>query len=512
MILRFPQMTGMDDFISDLSPGQKFLVIAASIIARLLFAIPLVVAVLNGMAWWKIKNGKPSGRGWAIAASLSLIFSSVLLLLPMREMSKYSSVGIDLGLLFICGALIVIGVLGLVAFARRDAMSQSIEASTPPRIAGDGTRKWLDVMVWMLGIAGYLWVISLWHTWGVEHHLPKANVGLLQLFAIFIIVITLHEFGHAATGLALGMRLRTFIVGPLQWHIRDGRWTFQFLPARFLSAGGGATALVPTNPHQSVGSQICMIAAGPVVNLLTGLIALYAALSAQGQSYEKHWGFFAYFATISLLVFTSNLVPMRPEAHYSDGARIYQLLRGGPLSDYQRASTFATASSVTNLRSRDYDIGAIQRAAGYFTQGYTAVFLHLVASEYFLDNGRISEAREAFEKAESTAEKFVSEIPVESYPELVFGNAFLCRDAAAARVWWDRMETHQAIHINVPYWLAISSLFWIEGQKEEALEAWNKGNTLAQKLPSFGGNEFERYRLSLLHDCIEKEAASTAND
>ncbi|MGB7984513.1 MAG: hypothetical protein WCF54_05075, partial [Terracidiphilus sp.] len=65
MILRFPQMTGMDDFISDLSPGQKFLVIAASIIARLLFAIPLVVAVLNGMAWWKIKNGKPSGRGWA---------------------------------------------------------------------------------------------------------------------------------------------------------------------------------------------------------------------------------------------------------------------------------------------------------------------------------------------------------------------------------------------------------------------------------------------------------------
>ena len=57
------------------------------------------------------------------------------------------------------------------------------------------------------------------------------------------------------------------------------------------------------------------------------------------------------------------------------------------------------------------------------------------------------------------------------------------------------------------YWLAESAMLWIEGRREEALIAWEKGILLTQKLPSFGGNEFERYRFSLLRDCIESEIA-----
>jgi hypothetical protein len=310
--------------------------------------------------------------------------------------------------------------------------------------------------------------------------------------------------------MALGMRLRAFIIGPLQWRIRDGRWSFQFLSAKFLSASG-ATTLVPVNPHQSLESQICMIAAGPIFNLLTGLIALFAALTAQGQSYERYWNFFAYFATISLFVFASNLVPMRPEVHYSDGAQIYQHLKGGPWADLQRAQSVAASTLVTSLRPSDYDINAIQRAGMFFTQGHEALVLRLLASSYYLDTGNNSLAAQAVTEAERIVQVSNLDIPAELSMALVFSTAFLHRDAVAARKWWERMEAKKPRHFGVDYWLARSALYWVEGRGEEARESWEKGNLLAQKLPSAGDYEFDRYRCSLLHQCIESDFANAAD-
>lgn len=49
--------------------GQGLLLIAIA----LLFAMPPVAGWLYGMAWWKLKRGRPSGRGWAIAASVAIL-------------------------------------------------------------------------------------------------------------------------------------------------------------------------------------------------------------------------------------------------------------------------------------------------------------------------------------------------------------------------------------------------------------------------------------------------------
>ena len=415
-----------------------------------------------------------------------------------------------MGFFVIDGIVLAIGIPGLVAFARRDSIARPVIAAKPPRIAGDGTSRWLDAIAWLLGLAGYFVAIIYWHRWGVSQHLPRSYVGLLQLVAIILIITAVHELGHAATGLALGMKLRAFIVGPFQWRIRDGRWKFQFLPAKFLSAGG-ATALVPTNPHQSLGSQICMIAAGPTVNLLTGLIALYAALTAKGQPYEQYWGFFAYFSTISLLVFASNLIPMQSEASYSDGGRIYQLLSGGPLADLYRVMNLVGSTLVTPLRPRDYDIDAIQRAEISFTQGMQALLLRLFASSFFLDHRMIPQAAQAVAEAESICHDSALDLPAELCMAFVYRTAFLRRDAAAARQWWDRMESKKPTYFGVDYWLAQSALFWIEGRKEEASVAWNKGDVLAQQLPAAGDYEFDRYRSTLLHDCIENEVVSAVS-
>jgi hypothetical protein len=496
------------------APWQLILEAVIYPLIMLIFASPLLVTIFNGMAWWTVKHGKASGRGWAIGASLSTIFTGFLIVLPALFFGVGESAppGVFTALLLVGGVVPAMGIAGLVAFGRCDSMLQPVYPAKPLRIAGDGTSRLLDGLSWLIAIAGYIWGMNCWYRWGEVRHLPVhfGFVPWLQIFAALLIVIVVHEAGHAVVGQLFGMKLRAFIVGPFQWRIRDGRWNFQFLPSKLLSAGGAAS-LVPTRPNQPPSHEVWMIAAGPLAGLLTGLIALAVALTATGSLYRQYWELLAMVSTLSLVTFAANLIPMCPEGTYSDGAQIYQLLRGGPWAELHRVFSIVASTLVTPVRPKDFDIQAIQRVSNSFPDGQQALRLRLVASYHFLDCGMIIEAGRALSEAEEIYHRSASEIPAEWHTDFVFGRAFLHRDAAGARLWWDRMEAKKPTHFGVDYWLAKSALYWIEGHKEETREAWEKGNLLAHELPSAGIYDFDRYHYTLLHQCIEEEAATLAN-
>ena len=231
--------------------------------------------------------------------------------------------------------------------------------------------------------------------------------------------VILHESAHASVGLILGMKLRAFVVGPFQWRIRDGRWTYRFVPAGFLSFGG-STGIIPTNPNQSRWVEIAMIAAGPFINLLTGLLAALTVVSAKGHRSERFWEPLAFFALVNIVTFAVNLVPFRPEALYSDGARIFQFLSGGPWATLHRIFSTVLSSTVTPLRPRDYDIQAIQSAASHFTHGREALMLRLFATSYYLDQDQIPEARATFAEAVSIVQDSDINIPPDLLTTFVF--------------------------------------------------------------------------------------------
>jgi hypothetical protein len=56
----------------------------------------------------------------------------------------------------------------------------------------------------------------------------------------------------------------------------------------------------------------------------------------------------------------------------------------------------------------------------------------------------------------------------------------------------------------VDYWLAASSLFWVEGDMKEANESLEEANVLAQRLPKAGAYEFQRYCCSLLRHAFDE--------
>jgi len=483
------------------------------------FTILLGLSALHGMAWWTVKTGKDSARGWAIATSsvmlligVPLLFASYSILFAPYSILRYDG-HVPIGLLIFNCLVPAFGIAGLAAFVPR-AAGGLVNPPGPPRIAGDGTSRLVDGIALLLGIAGAIVGTNFWERWGSAVGLPRPSLILtyLQIGIAALIAIAVHESGHATVALALGMKLRAFVVGPFHWRIRDGKWKFEFHPAKLLSFGGAAGA-VPSNPEQPLWHRICVGAGGPLASLYGGLIAVWFALMAKGRPYEQSWNLLALFATFSLLGFAVNVIPFRfsarNEAAYSDGAKIYQFLRGGPWADLHRVFSIAGSSAVTPLRPRDFDIQAIQRTARAFTSGRQGLLLRLIASNYFLDRGMIPEACEALDEAEAIYMESASGISAELHTTFVFDSALLRRDPANARKWWERMKSKKPTHFGVDYLLAQSSLLWIENHPKEAREVWNKGNTLAQQLPSAGAYEFDKYRYSLLRQVLDETPAAS---
>jgi TPR repeat protein len=462
-------------------------------------AVFSVMSLIFGMAFLTVWKGKPSARWWGIAASaINVLLPAWLVIHFSRSFRNNETI------------LLGIGVAGLVAFSSRYELPDPVAtAHKNPEIPGDGTAGIINSISAFVNLALGVAVFFWWVRWSYEQSLSPSDNEWYRIalyIVVLLIIVTLHELAHTATGLALGMRLRKLIIGPFQWDVHDGKWEFHFKPLVIL-APEGATGVVPASADFASWRELCMVAAGPLINLLTGALALWIAFKTKADSPLQAGGLMALLGAWSLALGVGNLLPLRAEDTYSDGANMYQLLSGGPWADFHRVMGMVTSSLVTPLRPRDFDIEAIQRTARTFTQGKRGLLLRLFAYTYYLDSGRLPEAEQALREAESIYHQSASDIPAELLTVFVFGNAYLRHDAVAARDWWTRMEARKPTRFNVDYWKAYSALCWIEGNRSEANEAWEKSNTLAQQLPKAGEYEFDRYCCSKLRQAMDEVAA-----
>jgi hypothetical protein len=478
----------------------------------LLFGMPPIVAFLYGMAWWKLRRGAPSGRRWAIAASCSILVQGIPFYLATGVLFFYVYTERWREFLVLDLVTLFIGIAGLLFFLPRNSAPAAVVS---PRIAGDGTSNVFDVLVLVGSLIGYAYGYSRLERWGYNQGLEPAH-GLLmweQLFGAILICTVLHELGHASAAIALGMRLRAFIVGPFQFRLRGGKWKFKFVLSKILG-GGGAMGAVPTDPKQPVWREVLMIAAGPLASLLTGVVALTAALTAGDQFYESYWEFLGIIGLLGTLSFVINLVPMRPEALYSDGARIYQLLSGGRWAKIHRVETFVQATLVTPLRPRDYDMEAIECAGREFTQGAPAVWLRMLATSHYIDCGDLALARQANAEAESIFLASQPDLNPAFCASLALEAVLLRRDATAARQWFERAAANKSIMSEYPtdYWLAQAALQWVENRTEEARASSKKAEEFSRTFPTTGAYNYDRHLCKLLGQAMEQAPGAAMDE
>jgi hypothetical protein len=471
-------------------------------VKALLVALSLGFAFLFGAAWWTVLKNKISARGSAIAASL------VPVLLGVLQLYYRPHAWPNLG-----WVLLVLGALGVAAFLRRpaDAPLDSRRVARRP-LPGDGTNAIINRLIGIAAAAAGWIGLSTWDRWARVHDLPigpPAHI-FLEIVGAILLVLVFHEGGHALAGMALRMKLISFVIGPFRWRIVEGRWKFQFLSTGLFSLIGH-TIVVPKDTEGFQRRKIVQVAAGPFASILTGLLASAAILLAPRAPWADTWRFLSYFATISLLTGVLNLVPFGIGSGYSDGAKLYQLASGRLWCEYQQLLGVIYSIIVTPTRPGDFDIEAIRQTAGTVAKGTNELFLYLAIYSCLLDRGELNAATEALARAELFCQESTLDPPWEWCSAFVFGNALLRRDAAAARGWWQKMEAKRRRKPAGESWMALSALLWSEGKLAEARETWAKADAWVSRLPESGFAAAERDALHLLRQALD-EAAHTADD
>jgi hypothetical protein len=484
-------------------PWMQGLGILLIVLQYLILLMPPIVAVVNAVAWWKLKNAERGARGWALAASISfLLLSAPLFAADFVLFSHAQARRGGTGVVILSLILLSVGIAGLIAFWKRGI---SIASGRLPKVAGDGTHKSLDALVAVLQLVGLIGGMNLYMRWGHEQHLPLAR-GLevwVQLVVVILAVVLIHESAHAVVGLGLGMKLQAFIVGPFEWTRREGRWRFKFRPSQAIALTG-ATGLVQVDPNQSSGNEIAMIAAGPISNLFTGVVAGAMAYSALDYAWWPFWEYFALFATVSLIAFVTNLIPFRPDDAYSDGALIYQILHGGPMAAYRRIVNSVSSTVVSERRPRDYDVATMERIYGDFTIGRRALLLRLWTSSCYLDRGDFAKASSALAEAERIFFEAAPDASGALLTGFLIKGAILGRDRAYFQKWWQLIEGKKPENPNQDFWLAKCAFYMAESNLAVAREAFNIGQDYLARLPRTGTYNYDRDCYARIKEILDR--------
>lgn len=465
-------------------------------------AIMFLLCVIYAFAWWTNLRACKSARIWA------LIANSISFLAPIWPLVTSKGTA-PTGLKFVIG----VGAVGILIFARRikSADPKSLSRDDVP-LKGDFTfgfvNKQSETFIFLVSLAAYFW----WSGWCKSMHVPPIHgtwPRIALTLVLLLLLTTIHEFGHALAGMAAGMKLRAFFIGPFQWTVRAGRWVFRFSP-KGIFLPEGVTGIVPGTATMPRTAFLTMTLCGPLANITTGSIALLLS-SMIPTSWTYHTaGMITLFGAWSLALAAGNLLPFRTRSGYSDGALILQLLSSGPFADFQMAVASIGSSLVSPVRPRDYDLQALRRAAEAIPEGRQALLLRLYAFQHLLDAGEFQQAEATLREAAEICSRSAAEVPAEAHATLVFGFAVVAHDAEAARNWWNELEAAQPKAYTADIWRAKSALHLVEEDQEAAQQAWQQSDALAKQLPKAGAYEFGRDCCRLLRRSLDEAAGVAA--
>jgi hypothetical protein len=471
-----------------------------------LLAVAIPAGVVCGMAWWTNRRrtmGSPASRVWGVVASTMMLLLALLpyvaaLFFPTYGLQGWSGDGMA----------ILCCVAGVIVFAWP---SKSKPAAVMPRkpMKGDRTRRITDKIFMGLAVITQIAAMRYWAYYAHAHGISRrGEVPYLVLVAVAAIAAAfVHECGHAVMAWIFNMKLLAFQVGPFRWAKRQDKWGFRFTPAALLR-GGGAVNVVPTDPRQPVHHDVFVLLAGPLATLWIGA-GLVAILLNPGMVEHDAWRLVVLTGTFCIIGAMHNLLPFRlEEGAYSDGARILQIATRSGIVHVHRALKSVQLTLVTGMRPREWEMTTFQYAAELHPDDMTGLHLRVCSALHHRDCGNTAEAIEWLNAAEAIYDQHQTDFTAEYHTTFVFHSAYLKRDAAATRTWWERMEAKAGKQkdgqkISVDYWLAKTCLEWMEGRLDEAKVSLGQADEIAKTLPLAGAYECDRDRCKELRKIVD---------
>jgi hypothetical protein len=316
-------------------------------------------------------------------------------------------------------------------------------------------------------------------------------VGIAALFAALVVSIVLHEGGHLFAAILMDFEVLGICLGPIRATRSHGQWKIAYSGKLFT----GSISAVPRNTNGWRERGIAVVAGGPLMTLVTGLVAGVVLFHSPWGGWTKT--FLAALVEFSGFLFVLGLIPNARTAKVRNDARLFWIFwKDGQEAQEVFLYHLMTMQEIAALRPRDYSAGLIHAMA--CIQGRREsmlVFAHTIAL-WALDRGDIETAKAWDERALelSTAATEVAQQATLARSACV--DVLFRDDFASARRKLARIE----IEALAPAWFrhrtkAIYSL--IESDIPEALAEISRARySFPKHLPYY---EFEEMLLSQLH-------------
>ena len=357
-------------------------------------------------------------------------------------------------------------------------------------------------------VAGYL------AARGDAGSLPRADLGPIWLTVLVLgailslfLVITVHELGHLLGGRLARFRFLLLVVGPLK--VTRGPDGLAFALNRSLPLAGGLAASGPTPddlenlPRRSA----LMVAGGPMASFVlggTGLTA-YRAL-AEAPALETAQGLVVLTWLLMLTGVASaaigviTLIPGKTGGFMTDGARLLQVLRGGPAAEAEIAVQTLVAWSTGGVPPAAWLPDVIERALEA-PPGPFQVVAHHFAWRHAIHTGDLDGERH--HRAELLERLDQAPDPVRA--GLLLDMATQCAisgEAEDARTLYDRVNLRGAILDPHADPLARAALAAAEGRVDEARTCVAEAERLLVRAMDPGTMELDRGRLARIRSVL----------
>jgi hypothetical protein len=449
-------------------------------------------ALLFAAGWWTTRG--PRRRREYIAALCCVV--NIAGLLPLIHYTLLLS-----GSFAINAVLVALSVAGVFIFLQPPAQLTGRTAQPAYRTPRDCTSRATDLLFEGLMFVAFWQSWRLWDRWAGLHRAPAAPFvpGLLAFGAALIVMIAIHELGHALLGHAVGMKLLSFTVGPFSWRRIKGRVQFKLV----LPSLGGSVQTLPLDAAASR-QEILVLLGGVLANLCSAPFFVWASLRLRATGPEYAYEFFYCLVVLSIVGGLGNLFPLRIKGQiYSDGAQILQVLTHSPAMDYRRTMQRLQSTLYTPLRLRDLDPAPFQQIAIERIGHLPGLHARICAAAIFNDRGQTDAESAELAEAEACYNNFAIELPALLHTVFISHHAIHHRDAAAARLWWNRMSKMKFDPGKIDTVIAACSLAWLEGRTADAETLWQQADTVAHALPHFGVYKNDRDRVTTLRTILD---------
>jgi len=287
------------------------------------------------------------------------------------------------------------------------------------------------------------------------------------LLAVFI-VLAVHEGGHVIGGLLAGDKFGFMTVGPLTLTKEKGKLTFKI--NRNLSMAGGLALMMPTGGNINAKKRALMVAGGPIMSLIFGLLMLAIYQWIAVNSIKPIQILITLLSFTSLGIFLTTIIPYKSGGFMSDGMQLLNIFRNNPESQQYFAILQLFAISQHGIRPAEYDSQTLSTSLLPSPNIALVLSAHLYHHYHFLDKQDIPKAKYHLDETAQRLNHYPEAFRYMVQLNIVFFEAFYHKNIEIAQSNWEQAEPF-AIEKAPSYYIAKAALTSLKGETEDATQA-----------------------------------------